>query len=153
MKRFPRYCLLCTAVLAMTLLGVSLSQRLSTRASALRSLDDWNIPELADHLNRAGLQVRLQSTRKDGVIGGTAFLTTTAKEWDDLNRLPKDPRQLREWRGTVYCIYVGGGDVEHLVRQWGDHCFVAGPFIFYGDAVLLEHIGAILVPNNVSAAR
>ena len=152
MRRFPRYWLLCTAVLAMTVLGVSLNQRLSTRASALRSLDDWTIPELADHLNRAGLQVRLQSTRKDGVIGSTAYLTTTAKDWDDLNLLPKDPSQLRQWRGTVYCEYVGGADPSYLVQQWGDHCFVAGPFIFYGDAELLQRIGAILAPLAASTA-
>ena len=152
MQRFPRYWLLCTTMLAMTVLGVSLSQRLSTRASAPRSLDDWSIPELADHLNRAGLHMRLQSTSKDGVIGGTVFLTTTAKDWDDLNLLPKDPSQLREWRGTVYCERVGGDDRAYLVRLWGDHCFVVGPFIFYGDAELLQRIDAILAPSAASTA-
>ena len=152
MQRFPRYCLLCTAVLAMSVLGVSLRQRLTTRASTLRSLDDWNIPELADHLNRAGLQVRLQSTSKDDVIGWTAFLTTTAKDWDDLNRLQKVPSRLREWRGTVYCEHVGGDDRAYLVRLWGDHCLVSGPFIFYGDAELLQRIGAILAPLAASTA-
>jgi hypothetical protein len=152
MKGFPRYCLLTTAVLAMTVLGVSLSQRLSTHASALRSLDDWTIPELADHLNRAGLHVRLQSTQKDGVIGCTAFLTTTAKDWNDLNRLQKDPSRLPEWRGTVYCEQVGRDDRAYLVHLWGEHCYVAGPFIFYGDAELLQRIGAILAPLAASTA-
>ncbi len=152
MQRSPRYCLLCTAVLAMTVLGVSLSQRLSTHASTLRSLDDWNIPELADHLNRAGLHVRLQSTSKHGVIGCTAFLTTAAKDWHDLNHLQKAPSRLREWRGIVYCEHSGRDDRADLVRLWGDHCFVAGPFIFYGDAELLQRIDAILAPSAASTA-
>jgi hypothetical protein len=94
MQRFPRYCLLSTAVLAMTVLGVSLSQRLSTRASTLRSLDEWNILELADHLNLAGLAVRLCRTSKDGMLAETAFLTTTDKSWEELNRLVKDSKRI-----------------------------------------------------------
>jgi hypothetical protein len=98
-------------------------------------------------LNRAGLHVQLQSTSKDGVIDCTAFLTTTAKDWDDLNRLQKDPSRLREWGGTVYCERVGGDDRAYLVHLWEDHCFVAGPFLFYGDAELLQRIDAILAPS------
>ena len=152
MHHFRRYGLLFTALPAMTLLAISLGHRLGNPVPDQRSLHDWDIPELADHLNRAGLQVRLQSTRKDGVIGSTAYLTTTAKDWDDLNRLQKVPSRLREWRGTVYCEHVGGDDRAYLVRLWGDHCLVSGPFIFYGDAELLQRIGAILAPSATSPA-
>jgi hypothetical protein len=85
MQRFPRYCLLATAVLAMTLLAVSVGQRLGNRTAALESLDDWDFPQLADHLNRAGLTLQLQSPRKDGVFDRNAFLTTTPKDWDQLH--------------------------------------------------------------------
>ncbi len=144
MHPFSRYCLLSTALLAMTLLAISLGQRLGNRPVSRQLFDDRSIPQLADHLNRAGLQVRLQSTIKGGVLGQTAFLTTTNKDWNDLNHLSKTSNRIREWRGTVYCERLGKGDP--VLRQWGDHCLVASPFVFYGDTELLKRIGAILAP-------
>ena len=151
MQRFPRYCLLATSVLAMTLLAVSVGQRLGDRAAALESLDDWDFPQLADHLNRAGLKVRLQSPGKNGKFGHNAFLTTTPKDWDQLNRLSINPgpSRIQEWRGIVYCERAGEG--EPALQAWGDHCLVVGPFYFYGDAELLERIRAILVPSSLPA--
>ena len=148
MQRFPRYCLLATSVLAMTLLTVSLGQRLGNRAAALESLDDWDFPQLADHLNRAGLEVLLQSPRKDGMFAHNAFLTTTPKGWDQLNRLGINPgtSRLQEWRGIVYCERAGKG--EPALHLWSDYSLVVGPFYFYGDAELLERIRAILVPSS-----
>ncbi len=145
MHHFPRYCVLCTALLATTVLASSLGPRLSNRADLWRSIDDWSILELADHLNRAGLQVRLRSTSKDGGIGQSVFLTTADKTWEELNHLSKAPSRLQEWRDTVHCMRGGEGDP--VLWQWGDHCLVAGPFIFYGDAGLLERIAAILAPS------
>src|SRR5262249_55096043 len=97
------------------------------------------------HLNRAGLEVRLRSPLKNGAIGQAAFLTTTDKDWDDLNHLYKHPSRIQEWRGVVYCERVGHS--EPILRLWGDHYLVAGPFVFFGDSELLERIRAILVPS------
>ena len=146
MQCFPRYCLLATAALTMTLLAVSVGQRLDNRAAALESLDDWDFPQLADHLNRAGLEVRVQSTRKDGIFAHNAFLTTTPKDWEQLNSLCIHPgtSQIQEWRGIVYCERVKRG--EPAFQLWKDHSLVIGSFLFCGDAELLERIGAILMP-------
>jgi hypothetical protein len=154
MHHFRRYGLLFTALPAMTLLAISLGHRLGNPVPDQRSLHDWDIPELADHLNRAGLKVRLSSTRINGSIGHNAFLTNTEKDWDQLNRLAIDPHpnQLPAWRGTVYCERVTGKDPADLLRPWGGHCLVVGSFIFYGDAELLERIGAALAPFAPSAA-
>jgi hypothetical protein len=146
MHHFPRYYLLFTALAATTLMSISLGQRLSNPVSNLRSIDDWDIPELADHLNRAGLKVRLCSPQKNGMIVQAAFLTITDKDWDGLNPLIKDPSRLPAWRGTVYCERVTERDAEELAAQWGDPCLVAGLFIFYGDGELLEGIRAALAP-------
>jgi hypothetical protein len=152
MQRFPRYYLLTTAVLAATVLAASLGQRFSTRAAALRSLDDWDIPELVDHLNRSGLHVRSCSLRKDGVpYHQMTFLTITDKDWDELNHLSKDPERISEWRGIVSCERVGT-DREPILHLWGDHYLVVGPFVFFGDAELLERIAAILLPSAPPAA-
>ena len=150
MQRFPRYCLLATAVLAMTLLAVSVGQRLGNGAAALESLDDWDFPQVADHLNRAGLEVRLQSPSKNGLLGHNAFLTTSPKDWEQLNRLRINPgtSRIQEWRGIVYCERVGKG--EPRLQLCSDHSLVVGPFYFYGDAELLEHIRVVLVPSSPS---
>jgi hypothetical protein len=152
MHRFPRHYLLSTALMAMTLLAVSLGQRFSNPAPELRSLDHWDIPELADHLNRAGVQLRLCSPQKNGTIAQTAFLTATDKGWDDLNPLIKHPSRLPTWRGTVYCERAVGRDAAELVALWSDPCLVVGPFVFYGDAKLLERIHTVLAPFESSAA-
>ena len=152
MQRFPRYCLLSTAVLAMTMLAISIGQRLSTRAAEPPSLDDWDIPALADHLKRAGLQVYLQSPRTDGVIFSNAFLTTTPKDWEELNRLGIDPGPawMHQWRGIVHCERMGKGKLGP--PNWEDHVLIVGPFLFCGDVELLERIRALLVPSDAPIA-
>ena len=151
MQRFPRYCLLATAVLAMSVLAVSVEQRPGNRASKPLSLEDWDIPTWADHLNRAGLKVQLHSTSKNGSIGLNAFLTTTHKDWEELSHLSIDPgpSRIQEWRGIVYCARAGKGVDLHI---WPDHSLAVGPFYFYGDVELLKRIGAILLPSDPPAA-
>jgi hypothetical protein len=154
MQRFPRYCLIATAVLSMTVLAILLGQRLGNRAPASPSLDDWDIPKLADCLNRAGMKVQLRSPRKDGVLTlHNAYLTTTHKDWDELSRLSisSDPSAIQKWRGVVYC--QRGGKNQARFHFLGEHPFVIGPFLFYGDAELLERIGAMLVPAAPPAAH
>jgi hypothetical protein len=152
MEHFPRYCLICTAVLAMTVLAISVGQRRANRTATLPSLKDWDIPTLANHLNRAGLNVQLLSPSKDGSIALSAFLTTTHKDWEELNRLGINPgpSRIKEWRGIVYCERAGQG--EPGSPHWENHSLVVGPFLFYGDAELLERIAVLLVPSAPSAA-
>jgi hypothetical protein len=132
MHRFPCYYLPSTALLAMTLLAASLGQHFRNPAPAPRAIDDWDIPELADHLNRAGLELHLRSTRIDGSIGHNAFLTNADRDWEELNRLGIGPgsRCLQAWQGIVYCERMKRQDPADLIRPWGDHGLVAGPFVF-----------------------
>lgn len=147
MQRFTHYCSSATLVLAMTWLAISVGQRLVQRAAMRRALENWNFPELAEHLNRAGLQVRIQSPQKDGRLAHNAFLTTTSKDWVALNRLGMNPgpRRIQEWRGIIYCERAGKS--EPSFHHWEDHLLVVGPFAFCGDAELLERIRAILAPS------
>lgn len=145
MQRFPCYCLLSTAVLAITLLTVSLGQGLGNHAAAQRSLEEWDIPELADHLNHAGLEVRLRFADRNGVSAQTAYLTTTDKDWDDLNHLFIHPERIQEWRGTV-CCKRARKEQEPVFGLQSDPCVVAGPFVFFGDDELLERIRVALTP-------
>lgn len=146
MKRFAFYGLSAAAVLAVSLFAFSVGHRQVQRAATLRALENWDFPELVEHLNRAGLEVRIQSPRQDGKPAHNAFLTTTPRDWDDLNRLGicPGPRRIQEWRGVIYCERAGKGEPSFL--HWSDHLFVVGPFAFCGDAEFLERIRAILAP-------
>jgi hypothetical protein len=42
------------------------------------------------------------------------------------------------------------GEGEPAFHLWSDHSLVVGPFYFYGDAELLEHIRVVLVPSSPS---
>jgi hypothetical protein len=151
MPRFPRYGLFFAALAAMTLLVCSAHKHAVNPASATRPIDDWDFAELAIHLNRMGVEVRLRAVPKIGPVTHSAYLTCTAKEWQDLNQLTKDPKRIQDWCGTVYCERVGVSDPKHLLDQWGEHCLAVGPFLFYGDAHLLELVRAALseyVPSD-----
>jgi hypothetical protein len=152
MQRFYRSSLLSTVLAAISLLAVSFGQRLDHRATVLRSLDNWHIPQLVDYLNRAGLELRMHSPQHNGPILRTAFLTITDKDWDGLNPLAKDPSRLSAWRGTVYCERVMAKDAAELAAEWGDPCLVAGPFVFYGDVELLERIRAAICESTPAVA-
>src|SRR5262249_11519701 len=106
----------------------------------------WDIAELADHLNRMGVEVRLRAVPKNNQLYQSAFLTSTAKEWADLNALNKDPRSIQEWRGTLYCERVSENGAQYLLEQGGDYCMVIRLFYFYGDAELLDRVRVALAP-------
>lgn len=149
MLRFMRYGLCFASFAAMTLLVVSVRKHGVNAPHTPRPINEWDIPELAVHLNRVGVHVQLWAVPKNGPLNHSAFLTSTAKEWRDLNVLSKDPRRVQEWNGTLYCERIGENDATHLLEQWGeDHCLAVGPFLLYGDAKLLERVRAALAESG-----
>jgi hypothetical protein len=134
--------LLSAAFVVAVLLVVMLGQR--KVRSTTPPLEDWTFSELVAYLNRAGLGLRPISTQKNGNSNEAVFLTTTDREWKDLNALSKDPRRIAEWRGILYCERLGGRDPSGLMSQWGEDCLVAGLFLFYGDRELLAQVRTVL---------
>jgi hypothetical protein len=128
------------------LLGVSVRKHDADSAPSTRPIHSWDIAELAVHLNRMGVEVRLRGVPRNGILNRMAYLTSTGKEWSELNVLNKDPSRIQEWRGTIYCEQIGESDVPYLLEQWGDRCLMVRPFVFYGDAELLERVRAVLAP-------
>jgi hypothetical protein len=143
MRRLSRYGLLSAALGTMILLPVTIRQHRANPTSSTRPFDDWNIIDLVEHLNRMGMKLQIRSTSSNGALGQTVFLTTAHKHWIDLNSLNKDPKRIHEWQGVIYCERVKG-DTTLAVRLWGDHCLAVEPFLFYGDAELLQGIRAAL---------
>jgi hypothetical protein len=140
MLRFTRFGLCFASVAATAFLIVSVRKPSADPTSVSRSIHEWDIPELAVHLNRMGVEVRLRSIPRQGPVGRSAFLTTTAKEWNDLNALTKDPTHIEEWGGTLYCERLGESHMTYLADQWGEYSLTVGPFIFYGDVELLIRV-------------
>jgi hypothetical protein len=132
------------AIAAMSLLAVSVRKYSVGPAAAWRPIHDLDIPELAVHLNRKGVEVQLWTVPKYGPLNHSAYLTSTVKKWRDLNALNKDPGRIQEWRGILYCERIGESDATHLLEQWGDHCLIVGPFLLYGDAELLKRVSIAL---------
>jgi hypothetical protein len=135
----------CWALPPAALAGVLLALWVGQTKLDSAPLKDWDIPQLVSYLNGEGLGLRLVATQKDGVIHTTAFLTTTPKGWEDLNRLQRGRTQIDHWRGTLHCERGPGGEIwADLARQWGDCALVVGPFLLYGDRELLGRVRAAL---------
>jgi len=109
------------------------------------ALADWDIPRLAAYLNRKGLKLRVVSTMNACDSELTAYLTTTDRGWEELNRPLRGRAHIDRWRGTLYCERgPSGGDWADLVRDWGDCCLIVGPFLLFGDRELLGQVRAAL---------
>lgn len=151
MQHISRYGWWSAAFVTMILLAVASRPRTADSLPALQPIDEWSIVEVVEHLNRMGVNVRLRSSQADGVIGSTVFLTTIDKDWHSLNALNKDCKRIREWRGVLYCERVGRSSTR-ITRLWGGRGLAVGPFLFYGDAELLQRVGAALAPFAPSDA-
>ncbi len=135
-KALPFVVLLVVA----SLLVVSRARR-SHPAEAPR-LDDWDVPQVVEHLRQHGLELRVVSTGDSADPRHNAYLTTTNKQWQELNCILKVPEQAEQWRGT---LFVERSHNLHVrAAYWGDSCLVAGPFVFFGDRELLARVRAVL---------
>jgi hypothetical protein len=103
--------------------------------------DDWSLAELITHLHEAGLELRQVPSGMTGNNDNTAYLTTTAKGWEELACLWKAPERIADWKGTLYVEKRGeNSDTEPLIELWGDCCLVVGPFVVFGDRELLARV-------------
>lgn len=136
---------LSPVVAAGALLAWSLGSRLHDPDAKWALLYDWEIPQLVEYLNDAGLDLHTVSVLKDGDLRRMAFLTTTDHSWLDLNHLIKSPSYIDRWQGTLYCE-IGPGENAwiDLDSQWGEHGMKIGPFHFYGDPQLLTQVRVLL---------
>jgi hypothetical protein len=109
-------------------------------------LDGWDVPELARHLRGRGLGLCVIPAHRGGPPAGGAFLARSARPWEELAALPRDPARIDSWAGVVYCERVRDpGARAWLAGWWGEGCCLeAGPFLFFGDCRLLEDIAGAL---------
>jgi hypothetical protein len=140
MRRSSRNILLCAPFVAITFLTV---WRVQCRVPAL-PLDQWSIPQLVEQLNRAGLELRTAAVSKEGPFDQSVYLTSTERDWLDLNTLVKDPKRIHEWRGIVYCARKTTNGTPMYPPECEPYSLEVGPFFFYGDTEMLARIAAAL---------
>jgi hypothetical protein len=105
----------------------------------------WSITELLGHLKESGVDLRVVSTRQDGEIHKSVFLTSTDRNWHDLNLLPKSSERIDLWNQTLYCeCCPENADLSVQADLWGENCLIVEPFVFFGDRRLLERVQAAL---------
>jgi hypothetical protein len=96
---------------------------------------------------------RVVSTRADGRIDRSFFLTVRDSDEDALRRLPRVSDRAEQWRGTVQCEWlVDWQPAELFLEQWGEHGYGQLPFVFFGDKDLLAQIKDALRAGDTSAA-
>lgn len=140
MRQYRRYFLLCAPFVVAAVLAAYFGPRCAMAVPKALPLDRWDIPQLAAYLKKAGVELRVQSAQKNGIARQSVYLTSTPKDWCDLNGLVKDPKWIHRWQGTVFCTHETPNAAEALARQWGEQGLLVSPFVFYGDAELLARI-------------
>jgi hypothetical protein len=120
--------LLCAATLS-----------LAVRA-ALRAPPPANIPAAVARLESRGLRLRVVPVAKGGGLAAGAYLTTTAKGWEELSRLPCTTARIGRWRGTVLLKRDTSTDRWEVPESDADCFLVVGTLVFFGDPALLAGI-------------
>src|SRR5262245_16626054 len=84
-------------------------------------MQDWDVPDLAEHLRDAGLALRVVATAEEGDPRNSAYLTTTASTWEELARLARLPERVRDWEGTALCARnTREADRRNCRQRWGE---------------------------------
>lgn len=144
MRLYWRCFLLCAPFVVMAILMVPFGQQPVGSVPEALPLDHWDMPQLAAYLQKAGLNLRVQPTQKDGILRRSVYLTAGEKDWQELNGLIKDPEWIHQWRGIAFCTHETPDAAADLARQWGEQGLLVGPFAFYGDGELLARINGAL---------
>ncbi len=108
-------------------------------------VQEWSIADMLSQLKESGVELRVVSTRKDGRIEQSAFLTATNQSWHELNLLPKSSQHMNLWNNTLYCERSPrDADLTVQAELWGENCLIVEPFVFFGDRNLLERVRSAL---------
>jgi hypothetical protein len=70
------------------------------------------------------------------------FLSEQPRAWDTLNALARDPRYHDRWQGIIKAERRSEGSPHAVaqIQEWGPYGLLAGPFVLFGDPVLLARV-------------
>ena len=106
-----------------------------TQANSIVSLHD-----LAVQLQQNGANLRAVPQRPDGLLLDAIYLTQTQQDASTLGRLYIDPNHPEKWTGTVIVLQEGLRTGHYYSSDWGEHGWIWGPFLFFGDGEILAEI-------------
>ncbi len=143
-RSFPVWLWFGTALVliaAALILGRSAGKEPSTLMVPIVLPDDWNIPQLIDHIEKQGLTLRPVASVRGLGADRDVYLTHTDLKFEQLDGLLKVPELIETWRGTVYCTRLIQPESREIqLPLWGSYCLCAGPFVFFGDPNILAEI-------------
>jgi len=105
-------------------------------------ISTWDVPQFVNHLKAGGVDLKVVSTRRDGQIGNSVYLSSDPQAtWLDFQRKARAVQYADEWQGAVWVESLDRrGSIEWPVEEWGVHGCQIGCFVVFGDACLIERI-------------
>jgi hypothetical protein len=104
------------------------------------------LTELTQRLHRAGLDLHVVQitdiTPEEGL-----YLCERPQEREQLQWLRRAAEYGERWQGVVFCEFSRrlGEIPDAEVERWGEYGMRIGPFLFFGDPVLLRRIAQVLL--------
>jgi len=111
------------------------------------------LQELADRLHAAGLEFRALSPRQDGLASNAIYLTQTDLDDVSIRSLTLDSTRMERWNGTVEVFYESNPKwALYMGDDWGECAYCHGPFVIFGDKVLLKQIEKVLESKEIGTS-
>jgi hypothetical protein len=131
-RPLPRW--LLVSAFTVTAVGLQLGHQALHSAVAL----PHTITELTELLRRSGSPLHVVAMTDRSLEDGV-YLCLRPQRRQQLQWLRRAPEYGGHWQGVVYCERHGSlGDLT--VDRWGEYGMEIGPFVFFGDPVLLQGI-------------
>ena len=112
-----------------------------------------SLHELADRLHDAGLEFRVLSPRQDGLASNAIYLTQTDLDDVSIRSLALDSTRMQRWNGTVEVFYESNPKwALYMGDDWGECAYCHGPFVIFGDKVLLKQIERVLGSEEIGTS-
>jgi hypothetical protein len=141
MTKFTRTAWAVAVGIAISLSSLSAGLWWAHRPCACAAMDNWKFEDIAWHLRRNGLELRVVPTPPNNPLWVSAYLTTTNKSVEQLSILPAEPERIADWNGTVNCrLSISGAAGDSPASNWGDCWMRVGPFLLFGDRDLMARI-------------
>jgi hypothetical protein len=108
----------------------------------------WDVPQFVNHLQAGGLDLKVVSTRRDGHISNSVYLSSDPRAtWLDFQHRARALEYADDWQGAVWIESLDRrGSIEWPVEEWGKHGCQIGRFVVFGDPALVERIARHFEP-------
>jgi hypothetical protein len=102
----------------------------------------WGLAEFVNHLQAAGVNVKVIPTRKNGAWEDSVYLSENPDaNWLSFQVKQRNVENIEQWQGALWVERLRReGDTEGYVAEWGNNGCQIGRFVVFGDARLVDWI-------------